>query len=118
MKEPIKYQTVDEYIASCPPEVGTRLQQIRLCIQSASPEAAECISYGMPAYRLGKVLVYFAACKNHIGFYPTPSAIEAFKKELDVFKTSKGAVQFPFTSDIPCDLVGRIVRFRIEELGG
>src|SRR2546426_1403112 len=92
------------------------LQRLRLTIRKAAPEAVETISYQMPTFKLnGKGLVYFAAFKNHIGFYPIPSGIEAFKKELSRYKQGKGSVQFPIDKPIPYDLVRRIVRFRAKE---
>ena len=92
------------------------LQRLRLTIRKAAPEAVETISYQMPTFKLnGKGLVYFAAFKNHIGFYPIPSGIEAFKEELSQYKLGKGSVQFPIDKPIPYDLVRRIVRFRARE---
>jgi len=88
---------------------------MRQTIHQAAPEAVETISYQMPAFKLNGVLVYFAAMKNHIGFYPTSSGVAAFKKELSPYKTSKGAVQFPLKSPIPYDLVTKIVKFRVQE---
>ena len=107
--------TIDEYIAAFPPEVRDILIHIRETILLAAPEAIETISYQMPTYKLKHNLVHFAAYKNHIGFYPTPSAVEAFKNELTPFKVSKGAIQFQFTEPIPYDLISRITRFRVDE---
>jgi len=110
-----RLETIDEYIAQFPKNVRDILQELRRAIKESAPDAEETISYGMPAFKLrGKALVYFAAWKKHIGFYPIPSAIEAFKKELSPFKQAKGAVQFPYDA-VPFDLVKRIVRFRVEE---
>ncbi len=109
------YKTIDEYISTFPPDIQQVLQKMRQAIKEAAPEAKEVISYGMPAFKLNRVLVYFAAHQNHIGFYPTASGIEAFKKELSAYKWSKGAVQFPLDKPVPLDLVARIVKFRVEE---
>lgn len=107
--------SVDEYIANCPEEVRNLLIELRKAIREAAPEAQEKISYQMPCFTLNGNLVYFAACKTHIGFYPTPSGIEAFKDELSAYKSSKGAVQFPLDHPIPYELVRRIVKFRVDE---
>lgn len=104
---------VDAYIAGFPPEIQKQLQSIRECIQKAVPKAEEVISYGMPAYKQGKVLVYFAGYKNHIGFYPTGSGIAAFQEEISKYKNSKGAVQFPIDKPIPKTLVTQMTKFRL-----
>lgn len=105
--------TVDQYIAGFDEPVQLLLKQLREAILEEAPEAAESISYGMPAYKLdGKALVYFAGYKNHIGFYATPNGHEAFAKELSVYKQGKGSVQFPLTSPLPLELVRKIVAFR------
>ncbi|MGZ4886556.1 MAG: iron chaperone [Candidatus Aminicenantales bacterium] len=109
-------QTIDEYIAACPKDVRILLKILRKAIRLSAPGAEETISYQMPAFRLHGILVYFAAFKNHIGFYPTSSAIEAFKKELSPFETSKGTVRFPLDKPIPVALVKRIVRYRVKEV--
>jgi uncharacterized protein YdhG (YjbR/CyaY superfamily) len=108
-------KTIDEYIATFPKEVQDVLEKIRSAIRESAPEAEEAISYGIPAFRLNgsRGSVYFAGWKNHIGFYPTPSGIEAFKKELAPFKQEKGSVQFPLDKPIPYDLVKKIVRYRV-----
>lgn len=105
--------TIDEYISQFPNEVQIILQKLRNEIKQAAPEAVEKISYQMPTFYLNGNLVHFAAFKKHIGFYPTPSGIEAFKKELTQYKWSKGAVQFPIDKPIPYDLVRKIVLFRV-----
>ena len=97
-------------------DIQNILQKIRRTIQKVAPKAVEAISYKMPTFKLnGKNLVHFAAFKNHIGFYPTPSGIEAFKKELSPYKGAKGSVQFPIGKPIPYDLVKKIVIFRVKE---
>jgi uncharacterized protein YdhG (YjbR/CyaY superfamily) len=110
-------KTIDEYIAAFPKEVQEVLEKIRSAIRESAPKAEEAISYGIPAFRLNgsRGSVYFAGWKNHIGFYPTPSGIEAFKKELAPFKQEKGSVQFPLDKPIPYDLVKKIVRYRVTE---
>jgi uncharacterized protein YdhG (YjbR/CyaY superfamily) len=106
-----------EYIASFPKEVQEHLKELRRIIQEAAPKAEETISYKMPTYRLnGKNLVHFAAFKNHIGFYPTPSGISSFSNELSKYKGAKGSVQFPLGKPLPLALVKKIVEFRVKEL--
>lgn len=106
---------VDEYIADFPEEIQSILQAMRTTIREAAPQAEEKISYGMPGYKLKGVLVYFAAHKHHLGFYPTGSAIKTFQAEFAAYKTSKGTVQFPFDKPLPLDLITQIVRFRVKE---
>src|SRR3989449_10486746 len=114
-----QFKTIDEYIKASPKDVQGLLQKLRLTIRKAAPEAVETISYQMPTFKLnGKGLVYFAVFKNHIGFYPIPSGIEAFKKELSPYKQGKGSVQFPIDQPIPYDLVRRIVTFRVTKISG
>lgn len=110
------YENVDEYIANFAEETAEILKKIRSAIRKSAPEAEEKISYGMPAYKSnGKPLVYFAAFKNHIGFYATPNGHEAFAAELSKYKQGKGSVQFSLDSPIPFDLIEKIVRFRVED---
>jgi uncharacterized protein YdhG (YjbR/CyaY superfamily) len=106
---------IDKYIAGFPEETQKIMQHLRTIIRNAAPEAKEVISYAMPAYRQNSILVYFAGYKHHIGFYPTPNAIKAFKNELADYKWSKGAVQFPLSKPLPVELIERMVRFRLEE---
>ena len=106
---------VDLYIARFPDPAREMLMQLRATIQTAAPEAVEVISYGMPAYKQNGILVYFAAYKNHIGFYPTASGIEAFKPELSSFQWSKGTIQFPLDKPLPLELIAKVVSFRVEE---
>lgn len=108
-------QTIDEYIAAFPPEVQEILQKIRMTIRNDAPSAQEAIKYQMPTFVLHGNLVHFAAFKNHIGFYPVPTGIEKFKKELSVYKTAKGSVQFPLNQPIPYELISKIVKFRVKE---
>lgn len=114
-EDKVNYESVDQYIAAFEPEVQELLQSLRKVIQQAAPEAEEKISYQMPTWFLHKNLVHFAAYKTHIGFYPAPSGIEAFKEELAQYKGAKGSVQFPIRGPLPYDLIKRIVRFRVEE---
>ena len=110
------FKTIDEYIRTFPKDVQTILEKMRKTIREAAPGAVETISYQMPTFKLnGKGLVYFAAFKNHIGFYPIPSGVEAFEKELSSYKQGKGSVQFPIDQPVPYDLVRRVVTFRVNE---
>jgi uncharacterized protein YdhG (YjbR/CyaY superfamily) len=111
----LKPASVDDYIAAFTKETQQILQQVRATIKKAAPAAEELISYGMPAYKLNGMLVYFAGYKNHIGFYATPTGHNAFKKELSVYKEGKGSVQFPITEPMPLSLITRIVQFRVKE---
>lgn len=106
---------VDDYIALQKPEVQPLLEKIRQTIKTAAPSAQEVISYAMPAYKQNGMLVYFAAFKNHIGFYALPTGHEKFKNKLAEYKQGKGSVQFPINEPIPLDLIAKIVKFRIEE---
>jgi len=108
---------VDAYIAEFPQPVQQLLQQLRKTIKAAAPKATEVISYGMPGYQLHGMLVYFAGYKNHIGFYAAPTGHEAFKKELSVYKTGKGSVQFPLDKPLPLKLVTKIVKYRVKHNG-
>ena len=106
---------IDEYIASFPPEVRARLTKLRATIRRHAPQAEERISYGVPTFFLDGNLVHFAAFERHIGFYPTPSGIAAFKEALSRYKSAKGSVQFPHDEPLPLDLVADIVKFRVAE---
>jgi uncharacterized protein YdhG (YjbR/CyaY superfamily) len=109
-------RTVDEYIAGFPEAVQQLLQQVRQTVRETAPEAAETIKYAIPTFTLhGRNLVHFAAFKNHIGFYPTPSGVEAFEAALSGYKGAKGSVQFPLDQPLPLDLIRNIVRFRVQE---
>ena len=109
------FTTIDEYIATFPAEIQKILQEIRRTIHAAAPEAAEKISYAMPAFAQKGVLVYFAAHKNHIGFYPTSSGTRVFEKELTGYETTKGTIKFPLDQPLPLDLITRIIQFRLAE---
>jgi uncharacterized protein YdhG (YjbR/CyaY superfamily) len=112
MKKP---KDVNEYISSYPKETQKLLEQIRVAIKEAAPQAEELISYSMPACKLNGILVWFAGHTNHIGFYPRASGIEAFKKELSGYKSAKGSVQFPLDKPLPLALIKKMVKFRLAE---
>lgn len=106
---------IDKYIASFPKDVQAILEKIHKTIRKAAPKAEETINYGIPTFTLEGNLVHFAGFKNHIGFYPTPSGIEKFKKELSKYEGAKGSVQFPLDQPIPYELITKIVTFRVKE---
>lgn len=110
-----KPKNTDEYIASFPAAVQKKLAEIRAAIKKAAPQATETISYGMPAFMQDGMLVYFAAFKNHIGFFPTASGVANFTKEITQYNTSKGTIQFPLSEPLPVDLIKKIVAFRVNE---
>lgn len=112
MKKP---KDIDEYVSSFPVEIREVLEQLRATIRKAAPQAEEVISYGMPAFKLKGMLVWFAAHSKHIGFYPRVSAIEAFEKELSIYKRAKGSVRFPIGKPLPLGMVSKIVKFRVKE---
>lgn len=116
-KTSIKFKPneVEKYYSSIPEELRIILGKMRTTIKSVVPDAEEVISYRMPSFKQNGILVYFAAFKNHIGFYPTSSGIEAFKNELTDYKWSKGAIQFPIDKPLPVMLIKRIVKFRAQE---
>jgi uncharacterized protein YdhG (YjbR/CyaY superfamily) len=107
--------TIDEYLANQPDVVRKKLETLRQTIRRAAPEAEEVISYRMPAYKYHGIVAYFAAFKNHIGFYPTASAVAAFKKELSGYKGAKGSVQFPSDKPLPLTLITKIIKYRVKE---
>jgi uncharacterized protein YdhG (YjbR/CyaY superfamily) len=109
------FTSIDEYIATFPEEIQTILQEIRETIKAAAPDAEEKISYQTPTFALQGNLVHFAAFKNHIGFYPTPSGVEAFKEEIARYQSAKGSIQFPLDEPMPLDLITRIVKLRVAE---
>ncbi len=109
------FRTIDEYIATFPEDVQALLQAVRATIHAAAPDAEERISYNMPAFAQEGNLVYFAALKNHIGFYPTSNGIAAFQQEISAYESSKGAVKFPKDQPMALDLITRIVQFRVTE---
>jgi len=108
--------SIDEYIAEFPPETQAALQEMRAIIREAAPGAVESMSYAIPTFDLnGKHLVHFAGYKGHVGFYPAPSGIEAFRESLAPYKMAKGSVQFPLAQPLPAELIRRIVAFRVDE---
>jgi uncharacterized protein YdhG (YjbR/CyaY superfamily) len=109
-----KAKDVDEYINGFPQDIREILQQVRATIQKAAPSAEQTISYGIPTFTLNGNLVHFAAFKNHIGFYPAPTAIKEFEKQFSIYKTSKGAVQFPLDKPMPLSLITKIVKYRVK----
>lgn len=111
-----EFANVDVYISSFPENIRVLLEQIRTVIRKTAPDAEELISYGMPAYKTkGRILVYFAGFKNHIGFYATPSGHDEFKAELSKYKQGKGSVQFPINQSMPLELIRQMVEFRLLE---
>jgi len=107
-------KTIDEYIAGFPKDTQKFLQQVRATIKKAAPDATETIKYAIPTFMFHGNLVHFAGYENHIGFYPAPVGIEAFKKELSVYKQGKGSVQFPLDKPMPLKLITKIVKFRVQ----
>jgi uncharacterized protein YdhG (YjbR/CyaY superfamily) len=109
------YHSMDEYIDTFPEEVQKILEELRAVIKAAAPDAEEKISYQMPTFALKGNLVHFAAWKNHIGFYPTPSGTGAFQDELSIYEGAKGSIKFPIDKPMPLELISRIVKFRVTE---
>ncbi|HKW31591.1 MAG TPA: DUF1801 domain-containing protein [Candidatus Acidoferrum sp.] len=107
--------SVNDYIEAAPKEAQKKLWEMRECIRKAAPDATEGLKWGMPAFSYKRILVTFAAHKNHIGFYPTPSAVKAFAKELSKFNTARGSIQFPLEKPLPLLLIRKITTFRVRE---
>jgi len=108
-------KNVDEYISRFPPQVQAILQQVRLTVATAAPEAEEAISYGMPAFRLHGALVYFAAFRNHLGFYPPVRATGALARAVAAYAGPKGNLKFPLDEPIPFDVIGAVVKRRVRD---
>jgi len=108
-------ENIDAYIAGFPEDIQKRLESMRATIKKAAPEAEEDIKYAIPTFTLNGNLVHFAAFKNHIGFYPAPTGIEAFKKETAPYEAGKGSLQFPLDKPLPLALVSKIVKYRVTE---
>lgn len=116
MKEKTAVKSIDGYLASVPEDARAILESLRKAIRAAAPDADETMAYGIPTFRTnGRNLVHFAAFRSHIGFYPTPSAMIAFRKELAPYKQSKGSVRFPMDKPIPLGIVRKIVKYRVRE---
>ncbi len=108
-------ETIDEYIAAAPKEAQEKLREMLACIRAAAPDATEGLKWGMPAFSYRRIVVTFAAYKHHIGFYPTPSAVKAFAKDLAKFKTADASIQFPLEDPLPLALIRKITEFRVRE---
>ena len=108
-------KTVIEYINAAPKQARTKLREIRACIRKAAPGAKETLKWGMPAYTYHRILVTFAAFPHHIGFYPTPSAVKAFRDDLAEFTTASASIQFPINQPLPLGLIRKITEFRVRE---
>ena len=115
ISQKIKFQTIDEYISTFPKDIQKILWQVRKTIKETAPDAEEAISYQIPTFKLNGNLVHFAAFKNHIGFYPAPSGQKAFQKELSIYKSGKGSIQFPIDKPMPLSLIKKIVKYRVKE---
>ncbi len=109
------YKDIDSYIKAAPKESRVLLKQIRSVVKKAAPGATEAISYGIPTYKLNGNLVHFGGFKDHVSFFPTPSGVNAFKKELSKYHTAKGTIQFPLDKPLPLGLIKKIVAFRVKE---
>jgi uncharacterized protein YdhG (YjbR/CyaY superfamily) len=107
--------SITEYINGAPKEAQKKLREMRACIRKAAPGAEEGMKWGMPAFSYRRILVTFAAHKNHIGFYPTPSAVKAFAKDLSKLHTARGSIQFPLEKPLPLPLIRKITAFRVRE---
>ena len=110
-----KPETIDQYIQAAPPAARKKLRELRDCIRAVAPGARENLKWGMPAFSYKRILVTFAAFSQHIGFYPTPSAIKAFQNDLSDYKTASGSVQFPLSKPLPLSLIRNITLFRVRE---
>jgi uncharacterized protein YdhG (YjbR/CyaY superfamily) len=108
-------RTITDYIDAAPKEARKKLREMRACIRASAPGAKESLKWGMPAFSYRRILVTFAAFRHHIGFYPTPSAVRAFKKDLSKFATAKGSIQFPLDNPLPLPLIRKITAFRVRE---
>lgn len=111
----MKFTTVDQYIGTFAPDIQAKLQEIREVIKAAAPKADELISYNMPGYKLNGMLVFFAANKAHLGFYPATNSMNEFAKDLTKFTTTKGSVHFPYDQPLPVKLITKMVKYRVKE---
>jgi uncharacterized protein YdhG (YjbR/CyaY superfamily) len=110
-----KPETIAEYIKAAPKETRAKLREMYTCIRKAAPGAEEGLKWSMPAFSYQRILVTFAAFRHHIGFYPTPSAVKVFQKDLSKYKTAKGSIQFPLDKPLPLGLIRKITQFRVKE---
>jgi uncharacterized protein YdhG (YjbR/CyaY superfamily) len=108
-------QSVTEYINAAPKDARKKLRELRACIRAAAPGATESLKWGMPAFSYHRILVTFAAHQRHIGFYPTPAAVQAFAKDLSSFSTARGSIQFPMDKPLPLSLIRKITAFRVRQ---
>jgi uncharacterized protein YdhG (YjbR/CyaY superfamily) len=115
MSKKARPKNITEYIEAAPKEAQKKLRKMHACIRKAAPGATEGLKWGMPALSYKRILVTFAAFKNHIGFYPTPSAVSAFENDLEKFVTAKGSIQFPLEKPLPLVLIRKITAFRVRE---
>jgi len=115
MKSTKKVTTIDEYIKLYPKEVAVRLKTMRDMVRKAAPAAAEKISYGMPAFKLNGILIYFAAHEHHIGIYPYPKTLLAFQKELSKYATGKSTIQIKHNEKFPTALIRKVIQFRVKD---
>jgi uncharacterized protein YdhG (YjbR/CyaY superfamily) len=110
-----KPESIAEYIKAAPKEAQKKLREMHACIRAAAPGAEESLKWGMPSFSYRRILVTFAVFKHHIGFFPTPAAVKAFRKNLSKFKTGKGSIQFPLENPLPLSLIRKITKFRVRE---
>jgi uncharacterized protein YdhG (YjbR/CyaY superfamily) len=115
MMETEKPKTVAEYINAAPREAQKKLREMRACLRKTAPKALESLKWGVPAFSHKRILFTYAGFKHHIGFYPTPSAVTAFAKDLSEFKSAKGSIQFPLDKPLPLPLIRKIAAFRVKE---
>lgn len=115
ISQKIKPVTIEEYISAAPNDTREKLCEMYSCILAAAPGAKEGLKWGMPSFSYQRILVTFAVFKNHIGFYPTPSAIKAFEKNLSEYTTAKGSVQFPLEKPLPLSLIRKMTQFRVKQ---
>ena len=108
-------KSTTEYINAAPKEAQKKLREMRSCIRRSAPGATESLKWGMPAFSYRRILVAFAAHNNHIGFYPTPSAVSTFARDLSKFATARGSIQFPLEKPLPLPLIRKITAFRVRE---
>jgi uncharacterized protein YdhG (YjbR/CyaY superfamily) len=113
IRKGVRPKTMSDYIKSAPKESQVKLREMRTCIRKAAPKAKEGLKWGMPAFSGRRILVMFAGFKHHVGFYPTSSAVKAFKTKLKKFNTARGSIQFPLDKSLPLALIRKITVFRV-----